>query len=191
VWEWYLGTVKGFPFASAAVQFAVLGTLGEMLSVRIRDGAWGAMLQPARVLLKAAGWALLGVYIKVMFKTAVAGVAALGLPVPDPSAQDLAGLLGSAFATSALMNVMLGPSMMVLHRLADNGIDRLLRAPAAGWKGLDKGMTTLLWLWIPLHTVSFSQVPDVRIGVAAFLSMVLGIVMGWTNRKPVAAPVPR
>jgi len=191
VWEGYLSTVTLHPFVAAAVQFAILGTLGEALSTRIRDGNFGPMLQPARLVLKAAGWALLGMYIKVMFLAAAAGVKALvdfgALPAEVADPQDLAGTILAAFAASALMNVMMGPSMMVLHRLSDNGIDRLLGRAPAGWAGLDKGMLTLLWLWVPLHTFTFTQPREIRIGVAAVLSMVLGIVMGWTNRRPARA----
>jgi len=187
MWESYLAMVTEHPFAAAAVQFALLGTLGELLSTRLRDGAWGAMLRPSRVVLKALGWALLGIYIKLMFLAASAGVRALAdfgaLPEAAASPQDTVELLLAAFAASALMNVMMGPSMMILHRGADNLIDRALGATPAGWKGLDKGMLTLLWLWIPLHTFTFTQPREVRIGIAALLSLVLGVVMGWTNRR--------
>jgi hypothetical protein len=193
MWEWYLSIVTEHPFAAAAVQFALLGTVGELLSTRIRDGSWGAMLHPPRLALKAVGWALLGVYVKVMFLTASAGVKALAdfgaLPLATAAPDGTLELILAAFAASALMNVMLGPSMMVLHRGADNAIDRVLGAVPAGWRGLDKGMLTLLWLWIPLHTITFTQPREVRIGIAAVLSMVLGVVMGWTNRRtPVRAP---
>lgn len=192
MWEWYLSTVTDHPFLAAAVQFALLGTLGELLSTRIREGTWGAMLRPARILLKAVGWAALGIYIKLMFLTAAAGVKALAqygvLPAAAAAPEGVAEGILAAFAASTLMNLMLGPSMMILHRLSDNAIDRLLSAPLAGWKGLDKGMLTLVWLWIPLHTITFAQPLEVRIGVAALLSMVLGIVMGWTNRRPARVP---
>ena len=73
--------------------------------------------------------------------------------------------------------------MVVIHRLMDIGIDRLVGIAPIGWRGIDVAMLTLLWLWIPLHTFTFTQAPEVRIGIAAVLSLVLGVVLGWTARR--------
>jgi hypothetical protein len=78
---------------------------------------------------------------------------------------------------------MLGPSMVIWHRLIDNAIDRTLRQPPLGWVGLAKGLQTLVWLWIPLHTLTFLQPAEVRIGMAAALSLVLGVVLGLAAKK--------
>lgn len=185
MWAAYVSFCKGHLFVAAFVQFLVLGTLGEVLSVMLRTGSRAYPFGPAKTVLKALGWGVLGVYIKGMFLAAGAGTAAIAgaLAIPLPGADaGLGARVALALATSTLMNVMLGPSMMLLHRLADNGIDRLLGHPGIGWAGLDRSMATLIWLWIPLHTFTFTQAPEVRIGIAAALSMVLGVVMGWTAR---------
>lgn len=187
MWDAYLSTVTGSPFLSAAVQFGVLGTIGEVLSTRIREGSWRSMLRPARLALKVLGWALLGVYIKWMFLTAGAGVKSLAehgaLPAVVAAPQDALETFLAAFCTSTLMNVMLGPSMVIVHRLLDIGIDRVVGLAPAGWRGVDAALLTLLWLWIPLHTFTFTQATEVRIGIAALLSLVLGVVLGWTARR--------
>lgn len=191
MWTAYVTFCKTHMFLAAFVQFLVLGTIGEVLSMMVRTGSRRYPFSAAKTGLKALGWGLLGVYIKGMFLTAGAGTSAVGaafavdLPGPDAG---IAALVLSALATSTLMNVMMGPSMMLLHRLEDNAIDRLLGHPGIGWTGLDKSMATLIWLWIPLHTFTFTQAPEVRIGIAAVLSMVLGIVMGWTARASVRGP---
>lgn len=33
--NWYLNFVRGYPFVSAMIQFAVLGTLGDLVSRRL------------------------------------------------------------------------------------------------------------------------------------------------------------
>jgi len=176
---------KDHLFLSAFVQFLLLGTVGEVLSVIVRTGERRYPFTVGKTLLKALGWGLLGIYVKGMFLAAGGGIAALaakiGVALPGPDA-GLGARIALAFATSTLMNLMLGPSMMLLHRIEDNAIDRLLGRPGIGWAGLDKSMATLVWLWIPLHTFTFTQAPEVRIGIAAALSMVLGIVMGWSSR---------
>ncbi|HOU54251.1 MAG TPA: hypothetical protein PLQ97_10020 [Myxococcota bacterium] len=188
MWEAYRTAAMDHPFWMAALQFAVLGTLGEVLSARIRQGAFGPGIRPTRLGLKALGWALLGIYIKGMFLVAGAGVrelAAHGV-LPAFVAEEALGpgpLLVQALSASVLMNVMLGPSMVLLHRLWDNGLDRMLGLVPAGWKGIDQALWTLVWLWIPLHTFTFTQPREVRVGIAAVLSLLLGVVMGWTGRR--------
>jgi hypothetical protein len=188
MWETYIALCGQHPFLSGFVQFAVLGTIGEILSIRIRTGRPGLPFGPVKAMLKILGWGLLGVYIKALFLTAGAGIDALvaygALPAAIETPAGTASLIARAFATSVLLNVMLGPSMMILHRLADNGIDCLLGDEPMGWRGLDRSMATLVWLWIPLHTFTFTQAKEVRIGIAALLSVVLGIVMGWFARSP-------
>jgi len=188
MWETYRTAAMEHPFWMAALQFAVLGTLGEVLSARIRLGAFGAGLRPTRLALKALGWALLGLYIKGMFLVAGAGVRELASHgvLPDFVGREplpLGERLVEALGASVLMNVMLGPSMVLLHRFWDNGVDRMLGLVPAGWKGIDQALWTLLWLWIPLHTFTFTQPREVRVGIAAVLSLLLGVVMGWTGRR--------
>lgn len=181
MWAAYLQLATEHPLAMAFAQFALFGTAGEVLSAKIRQRAAGFAMAAPKLALKALGWGLLGIYIKAMFVTAAAGVHALVLYGALPTAMAEPGLL-SAAATSVLLNTMLGPSMVLLHRGLDNAIDRLLGQPPLGWMGIGKGLATLVWLWIPLHTLTFLQPKEVRIGVAALLSMVLGVVLGWSAR---------
>lgn len=181
MWAAYLLLVTEHPLAMAFAQFALFGTAGEVLSAKIRQRGAGFSLGIPKLALKALGWGLLGIYIKAMFVTAAAGVHALVLYGALPTETAEPGL-PAAVATSVLLNVMLGPSMVLLHRGLDNAIDRLLGHRPLGWAGIGKGLATLAWLWIPLHTLTFLQPKEVRIGVAALLSMVLGVVLGWSAR---------
>jgi hypothetical protein len=182
MWASYLALVREHPLPMAFGQFALLGTAGEQLSAKIRSGGAGMPMGAAKLGLKALGWGLLGVYIKFMFVTAAAGVSGLVTYGALPRFVDTSGLAG-ALTTSVLMNAMLGPSMVILHRLIDNAIDWALGHASLGWAGLSKGLMTLLWLWIPLHTLTFLQPAEVRIGMAAALSLVLGVVLGLAAKK--------
>ena len=187
----YLRISTEHALAAAFVQFLLLGTAGEVLSTMIRLGRWGYPFSVPKTLLKALGWGLLGVYIKMIFVTGAAGVAALVdkgyLPALCGQRDTTSGLLLAALTTSVLLNVCLGPSMMLLHRVTDNAIDRLLEGSPATYRGLDRSLLTLLWLWIPLHTFTFTQRPELRVGIAAVLSLLLGVVMGYFNRQAPAA----
>lgn len=92
--------------------------------------------------------------------------------------QFLAAGIGWAFAVSVLTNVFFGPQMMLFHRIEDN-----LILNEWGYKGLTTAWWTLLWFWIPAHTVTFSLPSEWQIGLAAVWSVALGVILGLTKRK--------
>jgi hypothetical protein len=183
MWEAYLRVNAEHAFSAAFVQFFILGTAGEVLATMLRSGRHAFPFSATKLLLKALGWGALGLYIKVMFITATAGVGALAAAGYLPQEAMTPGSILSALTVSTLLNIMLGPSMMLLHRLTDNAIERLLDGAQPSFAGLERSMATLIWLWIPLHTFTFTQVKELRIGIAAILSLLLGVVMGAFGRR--------
>jgi hypothetical protein len=180
--ENYIQWVKDNPLLSAAVQFGILGTIGEIISCSFRAKKLALPGKLYQVGLKILAWALLGVIIKYGF----AGMKGFTRALLDhgmlPSFLD-AGI-GWAFAVSVLTNVFFGPQMMFFHRLEDNLIL---------WEWNTAGLTTawwtLLWFWIPAHTVTFSLPPEYQIGLAAVWSVVLGLILGLSKgRGKTAAP---
>ncbi|MFW5781997.1 MAG: hypothetical protein ACOCWO_01750, partial [Candidatus Muiribacteriaceae bacterium] len=67
IFDMYVNLVRSEPFISAAVQFAVLGTLGEMISVFLRKRSistgWSAGMFFGKIIV----WAILGIVVKVGF----------------------------------------------------------------------------------------------------------------------------
>ncbi|MFA6434942.1 MAG: hypothetical protein WCW52_09635 [Elusimicrobiales bacterium] len=172
--EWYLTLVKARPILTAMVQFAVLGTLGEAASKWIIERRFCAPFERLTAVLKMLEWALLAVCIKYAFTGFNGFVDALtghGL-LPQ------LGTAGRAFAISAAMNLQFGPFLVIAHRLLDNAIAR-----KSNWEHLDKGMLSLLWFWVPAHTITFMLPRDYQIGLAALWSLVLGLLLGFYNRK--------
>lgn len=173
--------VRAWPISSAMVQFAVLGTLGEAAAAWMRERRFFSPFTARVVLLKALGWSALAVCIKYAFAgfTAfVAGLSAKGL---------LPGELGPfafAFSVSLSMNLQFGPFLVITHRLIDNGIDG-----RRNWAGMDKALLSLLWFWVPAHTVTFMLPEDFRIGLAAVWSLALGIILGFYGRAGKAGEV--
>jgi hypothetical protein len=174
--EYYIQWVQGNPLTSAAVQFGLLGTLGEVVSCSIiakrlkLPGRW------YQVAAKILAWALLGIVIKYGF----AGMKGFTRALLDhqmlPTIFDSG--IGWAFAVSLLTNVFFGPQMMFFHRLEDNLIS---------WKwnmaGLTTAWWTLIWFWIPAHTVTFSLPAEYQIGLAAIWSLVLGLILGLSKGR--------
>ena len=172
--NWYIELVKAYPIATAMAQFAVLGTLGEVLSKCLAGRRVFFPFGARGTLLRMLGWAFLAVCIKYAFTGFVAFVDGL-------SAHDLlpeAGAAGRAFAVSLSMNLQFGPFLVIVHRLMDNAIDG-----RSSWANLDKGLLSLLWFWVPAHTITFLLPLELRIGLAAVWSVALGLILGWYNRK--------
>lgn len=171
--DWYIESVKTYPIISAMVQFAFLGTLGDTISKWIIKGKIFAPYGLGTLFLKMFEWAFLAVCIKyafVGFHGFVDGLSSHGmLPELDT--------FGYAFAISAAMNLQFGPFLVIMHRLLDNLIAR-----QHNWANIQKGMFSLLWFWIPAHTITFILDKPFQIGLAAVWSVVLGIILGFYNK---------
>jgi peptidoglycan/LPS O-acetylase OafA/YrhL len=51
------------------------------------------------------------------------------------------------------------------------------------WKKLDSAFLSLLWFWIPVHTVTFMLPKDYQIGLAALWSFMLGLLLSTFTRS--------
>jgi hypothetical protein len=69
--------------------------------------------------------------------------------------------------------VFFGPQMMYFHRVEDNLILRRW-----SFAGIETALKTLVWFWIPAHTVTFALPKEYQIGLAALWSVALGIILG-------------
>lgn len=159
---------------SSFIQFALLGTLGEVLgALAAKRKATVGIIELAA---KALVWGLLGILIKYSFTGFKGFLAALVEHRLLPSACEESKVL-RAFSLSVLANGLFGPVLMTLHRTSDNLITR-----TKGYAGLEKSLATLAWFWLPAHTLTFSLPADFQIGLAALWSVALGVIMGFTKR---------
>ncbi|MBN1519153.1 MAG: hypothetical protein JW923_03595 [Spirochaetales bacterium] len=171
---WYVDWVKNNVLLSAFIQFAILGTLGELL------GVLAAKRKPSAKVLewlaKAVVWGFLGILVKYSFKGFsgyLEGLVHAGF-LPAPAMEP--GFL-RAFLLSVAMNAQFGPLLMFIHRSTDN-----LISGARGYQGIRASLTTLAWFWVPAHTLTFMLPQEYQIGLAALWSVALGLIMGWTKR---------
>jgi hypothetical protein len=148
--------VLAHPFLSAALQFGLLGTLGEVVAASLKSRRPALPCTVPQLLAKVLAWALLGLVIK-------AGALSSGF--------------GWALALSVLTNAFFGPQMMLFHRLEDNLILR-----RRGFDGMAPALRTLVWFWIPAHTLTFSLPVDYQVGLAALWSLVLGVILGLSRK---------
>jgi len=173
--NWYVRWVTENLLLSAFIQFAILGTLGEVL------GIIASKRRPSNRALewlaKALVWGILGILIKYAFTGFKGFLATLVDKGFLPAACEQITIL-RALSLSVLTNSMFGPLLMVLHRSSDNVISR-----TRGYAGIEKSLATLAWFWVPAHTVTFALPLEYQIGLAALWSVALGLIMGFTKRR--------
>lgn len=170
----YVEFVKAYPIYSAMIQFAILGTLGDVISKWVQKGNYFLPYKLPIVVLKMIEWAIIAITIKYAF------VGYQGF-VDDLIASQLLpdlGLFGRALAVSVTMNLQYGLFLVIFHRVLDNLIAR-----QNNWKNIDKGMLSLIWFWIPAHTITFMLDKPYQIGLAAIWSIVLGFILGYYTRE--------
>lgn len=174
----YLYFVKTYPLISSALQVALLGMTGELLAIRIRTKKWYFFGPgPWKLLAKIMVWAILGVSFKYAF---VGFFGFLDVLIEEGMWTSLADthLVIRALSVSIFANVIFGPVMMLFHRICDNHIEK----KEMDWESLQKAWLTLLWFWIPVHTVTFTQPSHLQVGLAAFWAFILGITLGYFAR---------
>jgi hypothetical protein len=170
----YVELVKTYPIYSAMIQFAVLGTFGDIISKWMQQGKFFLPYKLNIIFLKMLEWAIIAITIKYAFvgyQGFVDSLVAYHL-LPE------LGLFGRALSVSVAMNLQYGLFLVIFHRFLDN-----LIAKQNNWNNIDKGMFSLIWFWIPAHTITFMLDKPYQIGLAAVWSVVLGIILGFYNRE--------
>jgi hypothetical protein len=159
------------------VQFAVLGTLGDMISKWVIEKRVYIPFTFPILIWKMVEWAFLAILIKYAFVGFQGFVDGLNSHYLLPVSITESGV-GRAFAVSFLMNAQFGLLLVILHRILD-----YLPVGKTSWTGIQKGFYSLFWFWIPAHTVTFSLPKPFQIGLAAVWSLVLGLLLGLFNKK--------
>lgn len=199
----YLTVTTAHPFAAGFVKFALLATFGECLVQRWLTGRY---LPPGFGLIpRAVVWGLLGMAITLAFQIFSAGVPDALAAGGFAWARDaLAGPLGwrklcVAFCISLAMNTMFAPVLMVAHKVGDlhiagrgGSLDSLWHMPHPGallasvnWEAMWAVVLfrSVLFFWVPAHTVTFLLPPAFRVLFAAVLGAVLGLILAWAGAR--------
>jgi hypothetical protein len=184
------------PFIMGFIKFAILATLGELLSSRVVTGGW---IIPTGVVYRMIVWGLIGDALVVIFPVFSIGIGFLqqnGL-LPSADSQSVNYLL-SAFWGSLIMNIAWSPTLMLFHQicdtyldLADGKVSRLAAISLVQVTGAIDWQTfihfvvfkTILFFWIPAHIITFLFPPELRVLFAAFLSLALGAILGFAKRR--------
>jgi len=174
----YIAFVQMYPFLSAMLQFAVLGTLGDCIAKWFigKSLRWPFTLK--ETIWKPIEWAMLAVLIKIAFIGYNGFVDALAHKQILPNQVSVTGSFLRAFSISVSMNLQFGFLLVILHRMLD-----YLPFGKVNYSNIHKGFYSLIWFWIPAHTVTFMLPTDYQIGLAAVWSLALGLILGLFNKK--------
>ena len=196
-------------FLMSFIKFGILCTFGESIALRItakRYSRPGFGLLPRFIL-----WGMIGLVINAAFIIYALGVphlvAALGLPLPADSlaGEDMSHKIGMAFCISVAINFLFAPLFMMAHNVAAIHIEETGGTLAGFFSPVNVSRTlrkidwdllygfvfkkTLLFFWVPCHTITFLLPTELRVLFAAALGVALGIILAFANLKG-DSPVP-
>lgn len=162
------------PYISSAIKFLILGTLGEYIGSKIKRSDIPIFKIPAKLFI----WALIGVLVKWAFSSFTLLVSTQATSGLLPSSFALRGSFLFALAVSIEINLFFTPVLFYFHSLLDNLFDKKW-----DFKGAKKALSSILWFWIPAHTITFMLSPNFQILFAGMLSIALGIILSASDSK--------
>lgn len=197
----FVAATKTHPYFMGFIKVAILATMGELMALRIVSSEWR---MPTGLPYRTFVWGLLGMTFVIVFDIFAAGVASAMSKALLPSTSDkVINQVIFAFLTSALMNIIFGPTFMLFHRVTDTFIDmgegsmpKIMKIKLGevigkidfnGFIGFVV-LKTIPIFWIPAHTITFMLAPEYRVLMASFLSIAMGGILAFAKRvKPKAA----
>ena len=188
IYEWYKSFNASHGMLMSFIKFAILSTLGESLGLRISTGAY--YNRTFGIIPRMVVWGFLGMGINMAMI-----IFSKGTPV-------FLEYLGMDHAAS-LMNGELCfpkfPVFMTLHKITDTHIKdcggsiRTLVTPIPMTRIITGLNWAVLWgfvfkktiplFWYPAHTITFLLPSDTRVLFAAFLGIILGVLLAIAARK--------
>ena len=189
-------------YLASFIKFAILATFGESIGLRIRTGKYWQ--KGFGFLPRALVWGFLGISIKMAFVIFGEGapymLKTVGVIFPVENPGDILRQNGyswlkllSAFSVSTSLNLFFAPVFMTFHKITDmhilenNGTLKGFFTPIRfrkqfmelDWKTMWDFVfkKTIPLFWIPAQTINFMLPEEYRVLFAAFLSIVLGVLL--------------
>jgi hypothetical protein len=187
--EVFTHLTNSFPYLMGFIKFAILATIGELLALRLANGAW---MRPDGMVYKILVWGLIGVLITYMFAFYSKGSSAMMEQARISPEDSFLSTVFTAFLTSVIMNLTFGIVFMAMHRMSDTYIEMRINHKKPSLKELIEAIDwdafftfvvfkTIPFFWIPAHTVTFTLPSQYRVVVAAYLSIILGVILAYSS----------
>ena len=172
------------PYIMGFIKFSLLATAGELIAIAISTKEFNA---PVKVVWRFIIWGFIGVWITFMMKvlsTAVATMMASGALLGGDS------VFLKALYTSVIMNTTFGPTFMAIHKITDKLLELRAKKEKANLTNIVKNidwcgfwnftiLKTVPLFWIPAHTISFLMPENMRVMLAALLSIAFGVIVAY------------
>ncbi len=179
------------------IKFSILATLGEVIGLRIKTGTYHK--KGFGILPRALVWGFLGMTIYMAFAIFASGTPVL---LEKMGFEDAGRIINSelswkkvlvSFSIATALNLFYAPVMMTFHKITDihiletGGTLRGFLKPIAfarifreinwdvQWNFVFK--RTIPLFWIPAQTITFLLPEEYRVLFAAFLGIVLGVLL--------------
>jgi hypothetical protein len=185
----FIQWTSNHPYWMGFLKFAILATMGELLALRLANRTWKI---PDGLIFKIIIWGLIGVLITFMFSFYSTGVSTVIEQGKISPGNALLAQLITAFLTSVIMNLTFGIVFMGLHRMSDTYIEMRVNHKQPSLKELIETINwnafisfvvfkTIPLFWIPVHTITFLLPVYYRVVVAAYLSIILGVILVYST----------
>jgi hypothetical protein len=203
VFDFYMNFNIEHGLIMSFIKFAILATLGEVIGLRIRTGKY--FKKGFGILPRALVWGLLGLTLKAAFD-----IFASGTPVfLEKTGMENASLIITgdisfkklvvAFSISVAINIFYAPVLMTVHKITDihivntGGSIKRFFTPMNVQTIIQKIDWKMHWgfilkrtiplFWIPAQTITFLLPSEFRVLFAAFLGIVLGVLLAVASLK--------
>lgn len=175
----FVSLTQAHPYPMGFAKIALLATFGECLKNRLTSSRW----IPSKIFIRFLVWGAFGLWFTAAFPFVDGGVKALAEAHLWPQA--------GPFWMSFWINLLGGYAffMMLTHYWLDT---ILVSGFCWPWEVLSRPETgrwakivflSLIFFWIPAHTLTFSLPPTLRVTSAAYLSIALGVILSFAARR--------
>lgn len=179
------------PYISGFLTFAILASMGDLLGKRIATGTY---ILEAGFLLRTLVWGVIGWMVTLVFTVFMSGAAAAQeaglLPFPKQ-------IIAQAIFGSSIMNLTFAPMMNTFHRVMDEFIEMKYKETEKGKISFRRVLGEIDWVtfvtfnwlkvgiffWIPVHSIVFLLPEEIRVIVAAFSSIALGVILSFAAKN--------
>ena len=187
----YTNLNESNPYIMGFFKFAIMAMMGEMLAFRIIENRWSFV---EGFFIKMLVWGVIGIIITFMFMLFPLGVQEMINNKIIPSGSGYLAKILFGFYTSIIANFAFGPIFMAAHRVSDTYIEMKLKnnnttlniaIDSINWPGFIKTVVGKMipFFWLPAHIITFLLPPHYRILFAAYLSIILGILLALAKKE--------
>lgn len=185
----FIKLTSNYKYISGFIKFGLLATMGSMLSGRIATKEWKFQ---NNFIGRTVVWGIIGMWITLTFPiydTGIKYLMSVGMLPFEGS------VIATAFFISFFNNISFAPAFMIIHNATDAYFDLLGEKK----KNITIKMVTdkidlhrffsfvllktVIFFWIPVHTITFLLPSEYRVMFAAMLSIALGILLSIGKKE--------